>query len=97
MNMLQNGQLEFDVVASVIRQWDPYGLLRKGCPNDEFDREIQSIVQQIPRIHSPADSVHAVSRTFSSSFDNETFGAENCREVGEQLFAALERQGFIRV
>ena len=37
-----------EVVAAVIREWDPYGLLRTGAPQDEFDSEIAGVVAQIP-------------------------------------------------
>ena len=77
------------VVSLVIKDWDPYGLLADGAPDDEFDSEIASVVAQIPRIAGPTDAVHVVSRVFSGSFDPETFAPEYCSGVGERLHAAL--------
>lgn len=57
----------WDVTAGVVKSWDPYGLLGSGAPGDEFDREIASLVAQIPRIHSELDAAHAISRTFAAS------------------------------
>jgi hypothetical protein len=85
----------WDVTAATIRQWDPYKLLSGGAPPDEFDREITSVVAQIPRIHSAMEAALAVSRVFSSTFDARTFTAEACSEVGEKLFVALSDKGFI--
>jgi hypothetical protein len=85
----------WDVTANVIRSWDPYGLLAGGTPLDEFDQEIASLVAQIPRIHSAEDAVHAMSRTFSSSFEADLFTVGICSEVGKKLFAALSKQGLI--
>ncbi len=58
-------QKMWDVTAGVIKSWDPYGLLGGGAPGDEFDREIASLVAQIPRIHSELDAAQAVSRIFA--------------------------------
>jgi hypothetical protein len=97
--MTLDSRKEFDravnVVADVIRSWDPYGLISGGAPSDEFDREIRSVVSQIPRIASSNDAVHAVSRVFSSAFERERFGVNECREVGAQLYRALTDAGFI--
>jgi hypothetical protein len=84
-----------DVTATVIRSWDPYGLLNGGAPRDEFDQEIASLVAQIPRIHSAKDAAHAVSRIFAASFETHLFTSETCSDVGKKLYAALTEQGLI--
>jgi len=56
------------VTAEVIREWDPHALYADGAPADELDREIASLVAQIPRIKSAADAAQAISRVFGSSF-----------------------------
>jgi hypothetical protein len=88
-------QQMWDVTATVIRTWDPYGLLAGGAPLDELDHEIASLVAQIPRIHSAVDARHAVARIFGSSFEADLFTVEMCSEVGEKLYAALSEQGLI--
>jgi Domain of unknown function (DUF1871) len=88
-------QQKWDVTAGIIRDWDPYGLLGGGAPGDEFDREIASLVAQIPRIHSAADAARAMARIFASSFEVHSFTEETCSEVGKQLYAALAEQGLL--
>jgi Domain of unknown function (DUF1871) len=88
-------QQMWNVTAGIIRDWDPYGLLGGGAPGDELDREIASLVAQIPRIHSAADATQAVLRIFASSFEAHSFTEEKCSEVGKQLYAALAEQGLL--
>jgi hypothetical protein len=88
-------QKMWDVTAGIIRDWDPYGLLGGGAPGDEFDREIASLVAQIPRIHSEADATQAIARIFASSFEAHSVTEETCSEVGKQLYAALAQQGLL--
>lgn len=77
------------VVREVIVRWDPYKLLAEGCPEDEFDREIASLVALVPRIRSRNDAIHALSRIFSSSFEPEKFSTEQCIVPGTELFDVL--------
>ncbi len=88
-------QQKWDVTAGIIRDWDPYGLLGGGAPGDEFDREIASLVAQIPQIHSAADATQAIACIFASSFEAHSFTQETCSEVGKQLYAALAEQGLL--
>lgn len=88
-------QQMWDLTAGIIRDWDPYRLLGGGAPGDEFDREIASLVAQIPRIRSAADATQAVSRIFASSFEAHSFTDETCSEVGKQLYAVLAEQGLL--
>jgi Domain of unknown function (DUF1871) len=83
------------LVGKVIADWDPYGLLDGGAPDDEFRSEIASIAAQVQRIKSSTDAAHAVSRAFSSSFDPEEFELTSCYAVGHNLFVALVANGLI--
>ena len=85
----------WDLAASVIRTWDPWQLLAGGAPIDEYDKEISSLVAQIPRIHSAADASHAVLQIFSSSLEVESLPRDACSEVGKKFFAALSEQGLV--
>jgi hypothetical protein len=86
----------FAAVEAVIREWDPYELPSSGCPEGELDREIASVVAQIPRIRSERDARDAISRVFSSAFgDRVRFGPERCSEVGTRLFRALDAEGLL--
>jgi len=82
-------------VREVVHRWDPYGLLAGGCSPDEFDREIASVVAQIPRIHSRNDAAHALSRVFSSAFEPERFRPEDCAWAGAELYDALSAEGLL--
>lgn len=84
------------VVREVVHQWDPYGLLGGGCPTDEFDAEIASVVVQIPRIRSQVDATHVLSRIFSSAFEPERFRREDCATAGIELFEALSAHGLLQ-
>jgi hypothetical protein len=88
-------KLALQVVGAVVREWDPYSLLAGGCPGDEFDSEIASMVSQIPRIKSEQDATLALSRVFSSGFETERFTHDKCHEAGVKLFAALLANGLI--
>ena len=83
------------VVREVIHEWDPYSLLAGGAPDDEFHSEIASIVAQIPRIAGKNDAVHAVSRVFSSAFEPERFGLEDCQSVGRELYLRLSNANLL--
>jgi hypothetical protein len=86
------------VVRTVINEWDPYGLLKIGCPKDEFDSEVASIVSQIPRIDSPIAAAHAISRVFGDAFsDTNYFSRDNCADVGAKLYRALAESRLISV
>ncbi len=84
------------VVREVVHGWDPYGLLAGGCPEDEFDSEIASIVAQVARIRGEQDAVHCVSRVFSSAFEPGPFGVTDCQQVGTRLFQRLAEEGLLQ-
>ena len=88
-------KLALQVVGEVVREWDPYALLAGGCPADEFDSEIASVVTQIPRIKSEKDATLALSRVFSSAFERDRFTPDECAGAGSKLFAALLANGLV--
>jgi hypothetical protein len=83
------------VVRAIVRDWDPYSLLASGCPANEFDSEIASVVAEIPRIKSEQDAMLALSRVFSSAFEPEHFTPDECAAAGKKLFAALSNNGLM--
>ena len=85
----------FVVVRDVIHEWDPYGLIDRGAPAEEWDGEVASLVAQIPRIRSQNDAAHAVSRVFSSAFGPEGFSPDDCAEVGRRLYSSLADAGLL--
>jgi hypothetical protein len=97
MKTKQDYKHALEVVRKVVHKWDPLELLAMGCPKDEFDSEIASVVAQIPRIKSRKDASHAISRVFSSAFYPEGFSPTDCDAVGAELFAALCQSGIIKL
>lgn len=85
----------FALVGALIREWDPYSLLRGGAPVDEWDREIALVVAELPRIRSYHDAADQVSRVFSATFQPEAFGQSDCLEVGRRLYSALCSAGWM--
>ena len=85
----------FAVVASVVRQWDPYRLLEGGAPSDEFDAEIAKIVTYIPRIHTAQDAAQALSSVFSAAFEPHLFTPEACAQPGMLLYSRLAESGLV--
>jgi len=81
------------VVRAVIHEWDPYGLVGDGGPEDEWDSEILKIVSRVRSIRTPAEAAVAVSDVFSSAFQPEGFQREDCAEIGQRLFDALKEAG----
>lgn len=96
MQMNKNShQAATETVRGVIHQWDPYGLLALGCPDDEFDAEIKAVVRALGRIRSVQDAVHVLSRVFSASFEPKRFRPEDCQTAGEQLYQALLKRRLV--
>jgi len=85
------------IVRMIIHEWDPYCLLEIGCPEDEFDSEISSLIGQVQRIKSAIDATHAISRVFSSAFEPELFTPKDCSEIGERLFEELKQANLIEL
>jgi hypothetical protein len=84
-----------EIVRAIINEWDAYSFFAGGTPDDEYEREIASVTRQMERVRSPHDAIHALSRTFLSSFsDSERFSVEACSDVGTQLYEALQKAGF---
>ena len=83
------------LVGEVIRDWDPYELIARGAPIDEFGSEISSVTAQLSRIKSATDAAHTISRVFSSSFEPQHFTREACRTVGEELLLKLQAHGVV--
>lgn len=79
----------YKIVERQIRTWDPYGLLAGGAPEDEFDAEIEAVVSRLGVGMSPQDIAGVVSGIFSHTFEPEYFEVNNCKEVAEAIFRAM--------
>lgn len=77
------------IVREVILAWNPYQLATDGDPS-ELEPEIHALAKLAPQMDSPLRTAEAVSRVFSTSFDDpETFSLEQCRDVGQRLYSAI--------
>lgn len=94
-HLMERWRLMTSVVTDVIHDWDPYGLLKSGCPKDEWNDEITRIVARIRHIHSPEDATTVISEVFSEAFHAERFGPPDCADVGKKLFDALDDSSLI--
>lgn len=87
-NRKQN-ELAYQIVNTVISEWDPYGLLVNGAPEDEFEWEVSLLVAQISNIHTEKDAIKAISKIFTQAFEPGLFNEASCAEVGSLLFKRL--------
>ncbi|OQX11306.1 MAG: hypothetical protein BWK76_19330 [Desulfobulbaceae bacterium A2] len=83
------------VARTVILEWDPYGLIGGGAPEDEWDSEILQLVGKVHGITTAAGAAAAISGVFSNAFQPEGFEKEDCGEVGRKLFDALKKERLI--
>jgi len=81
------------IVASVVREWDPYALLAAGAPPDEFEAEIAKVVTYVPHIRNAHDATQALSSVFSAAFEPHLFTPAACAQQGTVLFARLVAAG----
>ncbi|MDR2718600.1 MAG: YugE family protein [Treponema sp.] len=81
----------FEVVKKSIDKWDPYGLLKNHCPDDEFDSESKIIANKINLENSIYEIANIISKTFTNSFNEpERFSVENCLKVAEKIKVLME-------
>ncbi|MHC4147011.1 MAG: hypothetical protein ACYSWW_22715 [Planctomycetota bacterium] len=84
-----------EITKAVIDEWDPYSLLRQGCPSDEFADPASLVVCHIPQMGSVDDAIYVISQVFSKEFEPEYFRPEHCKEVGTKLYRTLQDEGFL--
>ena len=76
----------FEIVKKAIDEWDPYGLLKIGCPSDECDNETKNIERKINCKNSIQDIACIISKVFSSSFNEPNiFSIESCIGIAEKI------------
>jgi len=83
------------IVATIIREWDPYALLEGGAPENEFNDQIARITARSHKMESSTDAALAVSEVFGDAFEAAYFTVESCTEVGFRLFEALSETSLI--
>ena len=82
-------------ITTVINEWDPYGLIWRGAPKDEFEVEVARIAAIVSEIKTPEKLAKRISEIFSEFFGPDGFQLEKCRPVASRLFVALQDHGFL--
>lgn len=84
-----------DIIKACIHEWDPYGLLGAGAPKDEFDKEIERIVDQLEHMTSTTATTHVISEVFNRAFCTEHFSPTKCSLVANKIYTGLNDLGYI--
>jgi hypothetical protein len=99
MNKKNRSKMQYENLLSEIRQiirdWDPYSLIREGAPDNEFDGEVSRLAVWTNQMKTSEDAIRFVSEVFSKSFEPKYFDLISCKNVGMKLFNRLRAKGFI--
>lgn len=82
-------ELDYSIVRKEINQWDPIGLIGLGCPEDEYEREVQEIVC------ADCNSVELLSQKINQLFIHYFEAAyiedtDKCNEIACKIFQSTE-------
>lgn len=83
----------YQVVREIVDSLDPIGLLALGCPDDEYNPEIERIVQRLATAKALSlETVQTIlHETFVEFFDQELAGpTERYREAAREIVQRLE-------
>lgn len=76
---------KYVLVKKIIDEWDPIGLLHLGCPNDEYDPEIDDIVKLLPQVNSVNELALGIRQVFIKWFE-EYLSIEKCYPVALEIW-----------
>lgn len=62
---------KFEVIKKYIDEYDYYGLLTNGAPNDEFDGYSQKLAEVITENDTVEDIAMLIAKTIDKAFDEE--------------------------
>jgi hypothetical protein len=83
------------LTRTLVRDWDPQGLLRGGAPQDEFDDEVARLVARIPRITDAAEAGRQIEDVFTAQFGRGVLKADDAMRFGERWHVALREAGLL--
>ncbi|WP_164745663.1 DUF1871 family protein [Neobacillus mesonae] len=72
-------------VKEIIDEWDPIGLLGMGCPDDEYDPEINDIVGLLSNIKSVDELTVGIQKVFIEWFE-EDLTTKKCYPVALKIW-----------
>ena len=79
------------IVKQAIDQADPIGLLAIGCPDDEYDSEINQVLTYVTAYADPASLGQRIHQTFIKMFDERIAGPpEVHHHIARQILEGLE-------
>src|SRR5688572_7024510 len=83
------------LTRTLVREWDPGGMLRKGAPDDEWDDEIARLVARIPRVAGADDAGRHIAEVFTAAFGRGVLNADASADFGRRWHAALGESGLL--
>ena len=89
MEILDQGRLRA-IVKQAIDRADPIGLLAIGCPDDEYDPEIERVMDYVMEYSDPWQLGGRIHRTFVEMFDERTAGPpEVYHHIAEEIIGGI--------
>lgn len=76
------------IVKEHIDAWDPMNLFDLGVPNDEYETEIEMVINEFPSIVNEANLTEVIQEIFNTSFGyNQTrFNYQECSMIATQIW-----------
>ncbi len=87
LELKKNYRIRYSNVREILNNEDPIGLQAAGCPKDEYDPEISSILPKIDSCNTVEEMQEMIHKEFVSLFDDSTAGpVERYKKIAEQIF-----------
>lgn len=77
--------LAFQVVTKHINAWDPEHLLDLGAPDDEYEYEIDKVVELVLDSKDEIEIAESIQDTFNASF-GEVYDFDRVIEVAKKIW-----------
>lgn len=77
---------EYVTFKKIIDEWDPIGLLKMGCPDDEYAPEVVDIIRLLPRVKSVDELAMGIQKVFTDWFA-ETLVIEDCNTAAKKIWS----------
>ncbi|WP_028394054.1 DUF1871 family protein [Bacillus cihuensis] len=76
---------KLSIVKDVIDEWDPQNFLKSGCPDDEYEVEIQGIVEVLEIVNGPKELAIEINQIFNKAFDTDFKKEKECFVVAPKI------------
>ncbi|MBP3041371.1 DUF1871 family protein [Bacillaceae bacterium Marseille-Q3522] len=77
-----------DIVTRYINRWDPMQLLAGGAPDDEYDTEVEQIVEAVLESKDEIEIAEAIQDTFKFTFQRD-FSFVECLSIARFIWKNL--------